>query len=143
MKPKKIYCERGAWRKELKDLESQGKIKIVTFPYEGKSRRTPNFSTPSRISCDSTNITLDMNFSVSDSVESEKYEQIRSIVGKKNEMDIRHLDAAYKSQCHAFLTPDKRDIISRKDELESLLKMSFFHVIDNWDEFIKFIESEN
>jgi hypothetical protein len=143
MKPKNIYCERGAWRNELKDLESQGKIKIVTFPYEGRSKRTPNFSKPSLITCDSTNITCDMNFLISDSVRSEKYEEIRSIVGKKNEMDIRHIDAAYKSQCHAFLTPNKGDILSKKVELENLLKMKFFHGRDNWDEFIQFIESEN
>jgi len=143
MKLKKIYCERSAWRNELRVLESQGKIKIIHFPYEGRNKKTPNFSRPSVITCDSTYITWDMNFLISDSVGSEKYEQIRSIVGKKNEMDIRHIDAAYKSQCHAFLTTDKTDIISKKVDLESLLKIKKFHIEDDWEEFIQYIESEN
>jgi hypothetical protein len=58
-------------------------------------------------------------------------------------MDVRHIDATYKSQCQAFLTPDKRDILSKKDELEGLLKMKFFHVRDNWVEFVKFLEDDS
>ncbi|MDP1623771.1 MAG: hypothetical protein Q8M08_15705 [Bacteroidales bacterium] len=140
MKTKKIYCERGAWRRDLKNLESEGKIEIVTFPYEGRSKKTPNFSSPSLVTCDSTYLTFDMTFRISDSVGSEMYDQIRLIVGKKNEMDVRHIDAAYKSQCQAFLTPDKKDIISKKVQLEKLLNMKFFHSRDDWGEFVKFIE---
>ena len=141
MCPKKIYCERGAYRKELRELELSGKIEIVSFPYEGRNRKTPKDSRPSIITMDSTYITWDMTFLIGDAVESDKFSQIASMVGKNNTMDIRQIDAAYKSQCQVFLSPDKGDIISNRNELEGLLGMKFFHPKENWDEFLAFINS--
>lgn len=31
----KVYCERGAFRKELKFLEKDGLVQLLHFPYEG------------------------------------------------------------------------------------------------------------
>ncbi len=141
MQTKKIYCERGAWRDKLREFEKKGIIEIVSFPYEGKSRKTPKRSTPSLVTFDSTHLTWDMNILISDCNGSSKLDQIRKIIGRKNEMDARHIDSAYKSGCQAFLTPDKKDIISNKKELECLLNIKFFHPEDDWELIVEFINS--
>jgi len=82
-----------------------------------------------------------MKFSIDDTDGSNKYKEIQSIIGKKNAMDVLHIDAAYKSKCKAFLSPDKGDIISKKKELEILLQMKFFHHIVDWPEFIDFVNA--
>jgi hypothetical protein len=138
----RVYCERGAWRRELGQLERAGKVELTAFPYEGKSRRTPLAATPSRVTCNETNVSCDSEILISDTVESEKYAEILEIVGRANELDVRHIDSAYKSGCAAFLTPDKDDIIAHRDELRRLLAMSFFHTRDDWNEFLRLIAGE-
>jgi len=71
---------------------------------------------------------------------SEKFNEILSIVGVANEFDARHLDSAYKSHCHCFLTPDKKDISSKSETLDKLLSLKIFHATADWNEFIVYVQ---
>jgi hypothetical protein len=137
----KVYCERNATRPWLTELERQGKIVLVQFPYDGHNRRVRQRATPSVVTADSTYVTCDMMIPINDMVESEKCEQIRRIIGKENEGDARHLDSAYKSGCGAFLTTDKADILQNTAALEPVLGFRLFHPDEDHDRFLAFINA--
>jgi hypothetical protein len=151
----KVYTERNAMRDWLVDLQREGKIELVLFPYDGHNPAGVHRATPSVVTLDSTWVTLDMTITFDDMVESEKFEDIRRIIRRKNEKrkmtpsgligektegDARHLDSAYKSGCRAFLTTDKGDILGHAAELEPLLGFRLFHPDEDRDRFLAFIE---
>jgi len=152
----KVYVERNAMRGWLTDLRRQGKIALVLFPYDGRTPAGVQLATPSVVTADSTWLTADMTIPISDMVESTKLEQIRKIIRRENEKkimapagpigeetegDARHLDSAYKSACHAFLTTDKQDILQHAAELESVLGFRLFHPDEDHDRFLAFINA--
>jgi len=94
------------------------------------------------VMCDEKHVTCDLTFLISDAVESDKYAEIVAMIGAANKEDARHIDSAYKSGCGAFLTPDKGDIISHRDSLQRLLGMRFFHMTDNWADFLALVDSQ-
>ena len=152
----KVYCERNAWRDWMAELQRQGTISLVQFPYDGHNRRVRRLAIPSVVTADSTYVTCDMTIPISDMVGSEKFEDIRRIIRRENEKrvmapagligeetegDARHLDSAYRSGCRAFLTTDKRDILAHAAELEPLLGFRLFHSDEDHDRFVAFINA--
>ena len=144
--PIKVYCERNSVRPWLKRLQRDGKIALVMFPYDEKGQNPSGvqLATPSVVTCDSDVVTWDMLFN-SNAVASEKLDDIRriirlpnekvveapaGIIGMETEADARHLDSAYKSGCHAFITTDKRDVLDHAELLEPLLGLRLFHPDD-------------
>jgi len=94
---------------------------------ENRNRRIKQRARPSKISADATFITADDGtFRISEA-ESEKYEDIRRIVGRNHEFDAGHIDAAYKTGCEFFFTTDKSDILGKAKQLEGLLGIKFLH----------------
>lgn len=140
---KRVYCERGAYRRDLTDFERSGLIQIVHFPYEGRNKKIRTRATPSKVTCDSTYITWDDATPIGQMTPSSKFVAILRIVGKANEFDARHLDSAYKSCCHCFLTPDRRDIASNAEDFEELLGFKVFHAITGWKEFVSYVQENN
>ena len=141
MTPPKVYCEHGALRTELYELQKIGQINLVLFPYEEKVKRIKEPGVPSEAAWSEMNFSWENSpGSWEDYKGSTKYVQIQEIIGRENKRDVKHLDSAFKSNCQAFLTRDKGDILSKKNELEEILKMKFFHPDDDWVEFCKFIE---
>jgi hypothetical protein len=63
------------------------------------------------------------------------YDNILRIVGRQNRADALHIDSAYKSDCKAFLSRDKKDILSKRIDLEAMLGIRFFHP-DDWHPFL-------
>lgn len=135
---KKVYCERNAWRPELRRLSDEGKLEVVHCPYEGHNRRVQRRATPSKVTADCTYFTADSADLISEMVPSGLFEDIKRIIGGE-EFDARHIDSAYKTGCDAFLSKDKQDIVNRREQLESLLGVRFFHPHDDWDEFLEFL----
>jgi len=132
----KVYCELGAYRRVLRDMERDRQIQLVNFRYEGQTKKIKTQATPSVVTWDSTYVTVDDILRHADiMVASEKFPQILAIIGR-NEFDARHLDSAYKSQCDCFLTPDKKDIADNSGALEALLGLEIFHATHQWDEFV-------
>ena len=60
----KVYCERGAYRKELSALQRASRIELVHFPYEGKNKRVKLGATPSLITADGTYLTADSDIRI-------------------------------------------------------------------------------
>jgi hypothetical protein len=138
---RKVYCERGAYRRELRDLENGGLIQLVHFPYEGHNRKVRTQATPSVVTFDTTYITADSTVPIGEMVESDKFRQILAIIGSSNEFDARHLDSAYKSGCDCFLTPDKADIVRNSNDLERLLGIRIFSATDDWSKFFAYVRA--
>jgi len=139
----KVYCDSGAFRPELKELESKGSIKVYQFKYENKNKNIKNIANPS------TPTWAEMNCSWNELAgltwcdlggQSDKREAIARLIGGAHARDIKHLESAYMSGCKVFLTSDKRDISSKRIELESLLEIKVFHFHDHWTDFLGLIE---
>ena len=116
----KVYCDTGGYRSELKDLHQKGLIQVIQFHYENRNNNIKNSAPPSNPTWD------EMNYSwneLSDLIwddlgkTSDKHVEISRIIGKDNKRDIKHLDSAYMARCNAFITSDKDDICSNKNEI--------------------------
>lgn len=135
----KVYCELGALTSELKNLHQMGVIELMNFPYEGRTKKMIQPSVPSLVTADCTYLTADSDILISECEPSDKYDQIRSIIGN-HEMDVRHIDTAYKNGCQILLSNDKDDIVSKAMELNELLEIRVLHHMENWDEFMKLVD---
>lgn len=133
----KIYCEHGAFRPELHRLRGEGRLQIVNFPYDERTRRA-NMADPSDATWDDLGRVVwdELEASWDDFDASEKYQEIETIIGRANDKDVKHVDAAYKSGCRCFFSRDKGDILSKKSKLEDLLGMKFFHPDEDWHSFL-------
>lgn len=122
----KIYADTGADLTFLKPYKAR--LKIYQFLYdENVLSKKIHLAVPSEVTWETAHITWkDFNFAWDECVKSEKYEKIKKIIGKNNQMDILHLDSAYKTGCNIFLTADEKDIWSKKTELEPLLGLRVF-----------------
>ena len=81
-----------------------------------------------------------------DFTDSDLLPNITSIIGKTNRRDILHIDSAYKTGCQIFLTSDKKDIWSKRSDLEPLLSMKIFYSASESDlliEHIKITQDKN
>jgi hypothetical protein len=135
----KVYCDTGAYRPELSTLEAQGKLIVCQFKYENKNRRIKHKAPPSEPSWEELNYTwqelddlswLDMGRT------SQKWQSIKVLLGPNNLRDAKHLDSAFMEGCSVFFTSDKGDIVSRRDEIWTLLGLEVLHFRDDWDEFV-------
>jgi len=137
----KIYCEHGAFREELFRFQQHGYIELVNFPYEMRIRKKHNMGRPSDVKiADMGNVYLaDANWQLCDMEGSDKLNHIRHILGPRTRRDALHVDSAYKSGCAAFLSRDRKHILSKARELKQLLGIIFFHPDDDWNEFQAFI----
>jgi hypothetical protein len=138
----KVYCDTGAYRKELSALERKGVICVYQFKYENKNRKITHRAAPSRPSWKEVNCTWTelSGLSWNDmGKQSNLWEEIRALLGKKNTLDAKHLDSAYMEGCHVFLTSDKDDIVARRREIEQLLGIRIFHYQDDWDAFLQLL----
>jgi len=132
MKPIRVYCERGAYRKELGKLEN---IALFGFPYEGKFKKVAQPVSSEILA--SSNLPASSSIRISDACGSDKLSAIQLIVGRSNYFDSVHIDSAYKAGCKIFLSRDKKDIINNRAKLEELLGMKFLHPDKDWDEFME------
>ncbi len=136
-----IYCEPGGYAKKLKKIFNN-KIEIKYFPYDSNSyaRIIQRDAVPSGANWEEINLKLEEIFFPFDTFNySEKYQEIKRIVGGNNRMDILHIDSAYKSNCSCFITRDKGDILKNALSLEKITGIKFFHPEENFDELVNFI----
>ncbi|MBN1186850.1 MAG: hypothetical protein JXB49_31525 [Bacteroidales bacterium] len=127
MRKIKIYCEDGALNKNIRSLKKMQNIELISFEFENRNKRTRKSKKPSELTCDSSFIKADSSILISDTARSELFEDIVRIVGAENYNDIRHIDTAYKEECQIFITSDKKDIVSKRKELEKLTGIKFFY----------------
>lgn len=137
----KIYCDNGACPGELKALQKEGSVELVMFRYENKNRHIKGSGQPSAAEWSDlkkyawNELPGDWN----DYKKSDKYQEIVGIVGLENKrLDILHLDSAYKTGVDAFITNDKDDILSYRDQLEKALGFRIFHTSEI-EELVNFV----
>jgi len=122
-------------------MEQRGLIKVVQFCYENKNKKIKESAPPSNPTWEEMNYTwgeLGGSSWADIGKISDKHAQIASIIGNDNKKDIKHLDSAYMAGCEAFVTSDKGDICSKKNEIYQLLSIHVFHVTSEWNDFVKF-----
>jgi hypothetical protein len=140
----RVYCEHGAFRNELYQLQGDGRIELINFPYEMKIEKKHQKAKPSNAKiADLGHAPLaEAHWPLAEFKGSEKLAQIRQILGKRTRRDALHVDSVYKSGCDAFMTRDSRHILAKAQALEELLGMKFFHPDGQWEEFVGFVDSE-
>ena len=137
----KVYCERGAMRKELKQLKQDGLVQLIHFPYEGHNKKVEITDIPSLVTADMTYMTADSTIPIGACDPSDKYEAIKLVIGS-HEFDTRHIDTAYKNKCQVFLSRDKDDVVGHAKELNDLLGLEFLHPDDDWEYFINLVREK-
>ena len=140
----KIYCDTGASIKFLK--EHYGFCEFFQYPYDSPDRpknKKMSLAKPSNLRLKYAHSTWkESTFIWNECVGSDLYSQITNIIGKSNETDILHVDSAYKSGCLVFLTSDKRDIWSKRADLERLCTFKIFNANDakQHEEILQYIK---
>lgn len=133
----KVYCDHGSITSELRQLERQKRITLVTFPYDDECKKIQQVAQPSMAQIRDLHMPIkDLSGTFGDYAPSEKYLQIEQILGKNNRRDVLHVDSAFKTGCSYFFSMDKRHILARREELYQILGIRFFHPLEEWDNFI-------
>jgi hypothetical protein len=141
----RVYCDTGAYLKELGELERAGLVSVHQFKYENRSRRITKGAVPSDLKYgDAINYTYDelkttevlstLTYDELGGINS-KCAEIEEIVGRLNRKDAQHFDSAHMTGCTAFLTSDKGDLWSKREALQALTGIRVFHVPSEWPEF--------
>jgi len=122
-------------------MASNGVIQLYQFHYENRNKHIQGMAPPS-------NPTIaEMNYSYAElgdmsyeklGEQSSKIQEIEKLLGKQHKRDIKHLDSACMAGCHVFLTSDKDDLVSKRDQIIMLLGINVFHFQDGWGDFIKY-----
>jgi len=138
----KIYCDSGADITFLKKYYN--KCDFVQYPYDSSYRpkkKNMALATPSALTWSQANTTWgESTFTWGECCGSKQFNKIMEIIGKQNKADILHIDSAYKSGCHIFLTSDKRDIYSKKELLEAICNFRIFYPFEGKVAIIEYIE---
>lgn len=128
-----VYLDGGANVTGFKELHQC--CKFVLSPYDHKSQKKRGdvkweLATPSQAQWRDSHMSLkDTHFSWEDHKASEKLSEIYSIIGNgpRERRDGLHLDSAFKSGAHIFLTSDIGNIWSHRHVLEPLLGFRIFY----------------
>lgn len=138
----RVYCDTGAYRSELSELERSGAIQVYQFKYENKNRKIIHRASPSHPTWKETQYTWNelAGLTWNDmGRQSERWPAILSLIGKNHTVDAKHLDSAYMERCQIFLTSDKGDIVTHRYPLEQLLGLKVLHYREDWNEFLSLL----
>jgi hypothetical protein len=124
----KVYVDTGGYLPEFKELERAGLIELCGFPFENTTKRVRTIVAGSGATYDQAH---GLSYSTvvgsfDDFKPSELLGRIRAIVQKP--VDAQHLDSAYKASCTVFVTTDKDDIWSKREQLASLLGITVMYM---------------
>ncbi len=151
MRETRVYCDTGGYRKELRVLEQSGRISLHQFKYENRKGKTSYGAIPSNTQYgdfynytygELSNLNPDSPLTydqLSAGIDS-KYSRILKIVGAHNRRDAQHLDSAQMTKCKIFLTSDKGDIWSKRDQLFSATGLRIFLMPSEWNDFLAYLE---
>ena len=139
---RKVYCDTGGYRPELRELQDRGLVELCTYVYENKNRRVPGRAPASNPTWEQGDSTWDQdNGDWNDYDRSEIWPELFQLVGSHNETDAKHIDSAYKGGCHALITSDKGDISSKSAAIFALTGVRVFHAHHDWPAFLAFIQN--
>lgn len=138
----KIYRDSGADIKYLKPY--YGICDFIQYPYDSEHRpknKKMDLAIPSALFWEDANTTWgEMAFTWNECEGSDICHKIAELVNDKiNKADVLHLDSAYKSECHIFLTSDKGDIWNNRSILEQICSFKIFYPKDEQQKIIEYI----
>jgi len=126
-----VYCEKGAYTRDVRKLWKAGRIDLISFPYDQGDRqwhdnhKIPS-ARPSLVTINTCELRITDTIRINDTLGSHLHGHIARVLRKHpREFDSRHFDAAYKSCADVFLTPDG-NYIRHADEL---CRLTGVHVI--------------
>jgi hypothetical protein len=138
-----VYLDGAVNVKGFKELHQY--CQFIISPYDSETQRRKdikwNLATPSQAQWRDWHVPWqDIHFSWSEHKASEKLSKIYSIIGvdPRERRDGLHLDSAFKSGAHIFLTADKDNIWKHRHALEALLGFRIFYpdlevnLVKNW-----------
>ena len=148
----KIYCDSGADINCLKNFYSE--CEFYQFPYDSPDRNKKlikrgiiKLAVPSEVQWQDCNQTWEeSNFSCNESGSplfarlADLIEQDSKKSAKELRRDVLHLDSAYKTGCHIFITSDM-DILSKRLEIEALCKIKVFQSHKESPKLIEYIQT--
>jgi hypothetical protein len=148
----RVYCDTGGYRKELRALEESGLISLHHFKYENRKGKVRNGAIPSNTQyrdfenysygeLENLNPDAPLTYDQLSSGIDSKFSIIQEIIGAHNRRDAQHLDSAQMTKCRVFLTSDKNDIWSKRDQLFSATGLCVFLMPSEWNEFIAYLEN--
>jgi hypothetical protein len=138
-----VYVDTGGWHSELRKLQVAGAIKAHHFPFENSNSKISIIVPGSGVTwAQSGHVTSKTDpGSWDDDEPSEIFEKLRRVVGSQH-VDAQHLDSAYKARCSVFLTSDKGDIWSRRDEIRGLAGLLVLHMPSQIGELVAMCASD-
>lgn len=141
-----VYLDGSTSVKRFKKYHSY--CQFLLSPYDSPTQRRKDvkwdLAAPSQAQWRDCNSSWEeVRFSWEEHKASEKLDKIYAIIGKDPDerRDGLHLDSAFKSGVHVFLTSDKGNIWNNRDSLEPLLGFRIFDPYLQSDLLIDFIES--
>lgn len=140
-----VYCDTGAYRAELRDYEREGVLTVHQFKYENRNRHIRHGAVPSKPTWEEMNYRWDepRNVTWADlDRQSPKFHELIAIVGPENSRDAKHLDSAYATGCTVFLTSDKTDIWSKREQIQRATGMTVMHVQSDWLAFVQLLQHD-
>ncbi len=123
----KVYLDSGAsLPKDMKEF-----CECYQFPYDSEHRpkkNLPKLALPCELTLSEGNCRSDeCDFTFEDS-DHPVPEKIKALIGKSNKADYKHLSSAIRMNCKIFLTSDKGDIWTVREEIESEYSLKIFHI---------------
>lgn len=139
----KVYCDHGITPQWLKDLENDGYVILFYFPYEISNRKIKNKAIPSAVDYDEPNLSYNEPSLSYNNAGSKEFDKIVRILGRDRDKDIKHLDSAYKTRCHYFVTTEKNFVKNKndKEKLECLLNLKIYYQDEAKEVLNKFRET--
>lgn len=146
-----VYCDTGAFKKELGALERAGVIQVHQVKYENRNSKILRGGVPSNVTSKTPlQYTYDdlkrdaflrevTGDELKAAAAASRYGEILQIIGRQHEQDARHIDSALATGCSVFLTSDWDDIASKKDELLAHFNLHVFHCTKGWNAFLAHI----
>ncbi len=125
-----VYLDSSADITRFKELHHH--CEFIFSSYDKGSRPQKDrkqVATPSSVQWRDWHTPWNLNdFSWDSMIGSENLDAIYAIIGKdpQERLDGLHLDSAYKSKAHLFLTEDIGNIVQHREKLERLLKFRIF-----------------
>ena len=141
----KVYLDSGA--SLPRDLHEF--CECYQFPYDSSDRpkkKTQKLASPCELTWKEWNCSWEEStFSWADSGHFIP-EKIKKLIGKNNKADYKHLYSALRMNCQIFLTSDKGDIWTVRNEIQSEYFLKIFHMpfeIDNLINYVKTLNQNN
>ncbi|QTN28788.1 hypothetical protein HZ993_02765 [Rhodoferax sp. AJA081-3] len=137
-----IYCDTGGYMPQLRPYVIDGRAKLFQFRYDdNRNPKIKHAAVPTQPTFREMNYTWaelkqieELKSLTWDDLESssDKFEELKLIIGGSNLKDAKHVDSAYRAGCSVLLTGDKDDLWSKREQIFQAVGIRILHNPDDW-----------